>query len=67
MVKKYGLVEVMVEILENTKLQDRVHQSALALLGHLCTHSFDTVYQVTLFFKTKQISFNNQFEAEAEV
>ena len=43
MVKKYGMVEVVVDILENNKLQDRVHQSALALLGHMCTHCFETV------------------------
>ena len=42
-VKKYELVDVLVEILENSKLQDKVHQSALALLGHTCSHCFEMV------------------------
>ena len=45
--KKYELVDVLVEILENSKLQDKVHQSALALLGHTCSHCFEMVSMST--------------------
>ena len=44
---KYGLVDVLVEILDNSKLQDKVHQSALALLGHTCSHCFAMVSMLT--------------------
>ncbi len=43
MVDKYGLVDVLLGVLENNQLPDNVHQSTLALLGHLCNNDFEVV------------------------
>ena len=59
-VKEYGLIDVLVEILENSKLQDKAHQSALALLGHTCSHCFEMVCMST--FNTYYVF--NEFENE---
>ena len=52
MVDKHSLLEVIMAILENSQLQDRVHQSALALLGHICTHCFGRVSVPVFLIKT---------------
>ena len=40
LVKEHKLVEVTVDLLQNTNLRDDVHQSALALLGHLAQNYY---------------------------
>ncbi len=43
MAKHHKTLEVTLDILGNTALHEKVHQSALALLGQLCTHCFQIV------------------------
>ncbi len=48
LVRKHSLTEVLMDILESPKFLDSVHQSALALLGHVSTHCFKAVGEQTV-------------------